>query len=97
MFRFISSGPERGDCTAPYNIALDKIYTVEEFIQTILTRIKEWGHIGIDDGKTIFGNPSCEYRYGKLLSTLPENIRKKQIISVRADGGWTAMDYYIKI
>lgn len=98
MFSFTQIGPERGDCTAPYAVALDKAYTVKEFIQTVITeRTDEWGFISIDDGKTIFGEARCEYRWGKLVSNLPKVFQSKTIISVKADGGWSRMDYLLDI
>lgn len=35
MFRFIDAGPTGGDYTAPYDIMLDRKYTVGEFIDTV--------------------------------------------------------------
>ena len=37
MFKMYMAGKERGDCTAPYNVELDKAYTVNEFVHTVLT------------------------------------------------------------
>lgn len=98
MFKLTQIGRERGDCTAPYAVTLDKAYTVREFIQTVIAKCSdEWGYIGINDGETIFGKPCCEYRRGKLISNLPEEIQDKIITSVKADGGWTRMDYMLDI
>lgn len=99
MFKFIHTKGPFSDCTSVYDIELDKPYTVGEFIDTVLTELpKEWGYIGIDNKKSIFGDPCCEYRYGKLVTqSLPDNILKKNIKEVRADGGWSRMDYKIKI
>ena len=41
MFRLIISGPTRSDCTAPYDVVLDRAYTVAEFIETVLQRKDE--------------------------------------------------------
>ena len=97
MFRLSQIGETRGDCTAPYSVTLDRDYTVEEFVQTVVSITDEWGYIGINDGHTIFGNPRCEYRWGKLLSTLPDEVREKKLVSVKADGGWSRMDYLLTI
>ena len=45
MFRLIISGPTRSDCTSPYDVALDRAYTVAEFIETVLQRKDELGYI----------------------------------------------------
>lgn len=98
MFNLQQCGREGGDCTAPYKVILDRSYTVRTFIDAVLNgRSTEWGYIGINDGHTIFGNPSCEYRYGKLQNAMNECVLDKAVISVKASGGWTRMDYLIKV
>jgi hypothetical protein len=97
MFKMYMAGKVRGDCTAPYNVELDKAYTVNEFVHTVLTKSRDWGYIGIDCNGKIFGEPKCEYRYGKLLYTLPEDVLNKNVVKVEADGGWSRMDYLLWI
>lgn len=97
MFKLKQTGEMRRDCTAPYKVVLDKTYTVGELIKTILARTNDWGYIGIDNQKDIFGNPNCEYGYGKLLSTLPEEYLAKNVVSAVADGGYTRFDYLIMV
>lgn len=92
------AGSERGDCTAPYLVKLDKEYTVEELVQQILTQYDdEWGYIGIERPGTSFGDPNCQYNYGQLRNRLPESVLSKKVRSVRADGGWSRMDWYIRL
>lgn len=58
MFKFIQSTPVSRDCTCGYDIQLDKKYTVKEFIKTVLQeKSNEWGHIGIYNIDSWFGNP----------------------------------------
>lgn len=97
MFKLKQAGRERGDCTAPYDVILDKEYTVKEFIETVVSRDREWGYIGIAVKGSIFGDPHCEYKWGKLLYDLPEEIHNKKVISVKADGGWSRMDYLLEV
>ena len=102
MFSFKQCGPERGDCMAPYDVILDKEYTIKEFVDAVLKRNKEWGYIGIYNKDSVFsdrlfGKPRCEYRYGELLSNLPGDILNKKVLSVSGNGGWTRMDYILKI
>lgn len=103
MFRLIQSTPVSGDCTCGYNVKLDREYTVKDFIDTVLSeRNGEWGYIGIYDQSDFsgmhFGNPNAEYRYGKLVSdNFPEDILNKEIKSVSASGGWSRMDYVLKV
>ena len=97
MFSLFRAGPERSDCTAKYRVILDKEYTVRTFIKEVLKRKEEWGYIGIEKKGAIFGDPVCEYRYGKLLSKMKKEVLDKPIISVKADGGYSCMDYLLKI
>lgn len=99
MFTMQKIGADRGDCTAPYSVQLDKEYTLKEFIDAILQfKNDEWGYIGIRDNKPFtFGEPKCEYSHGKLLYNMPENILDKKVLQAIADGGWTRMDYLLLI
>lgn len=97
MFRFVRNGEERGDCTAQYNIVLDKEYTVMEFIKAIKDTKEEWGYIGIKNkDEPFFGKPKCEYNRGVIFnSEFTTDVLLKTIASVKADGGWTRMDYLL--
>lgn len=99
MFKFIHTAGPFGDCTSEYDIQLDKNYTVEEFVETVLKeKSREWGYIGIYKKGEIFGDPVCEYRSGKLITeSLPEEFLRQDIKEVKASGGWSRMDYEIKV
>ena len=98
MFKFRQIRPEGSDCTAPYEIILDKEYTVREFIETVLTELpREWGYFGIKKDGTAYGDPYCEYRGGQLLSRLPEELLDQEINYVTAFGGWSRMDYQFRL
>lgn len=98
MFQLKQAGPVWGDCTAPYEVILDKEYLVREFIEEVLERKREWGYIGIktDNPFRCLGEPKCEYRYGQLLGTLPGYMSRK-IKSVTAHGGWSCMNYILEL
>ena len=89
------------DCTGPYDITISLPMTVGEFISELLeTYPDEWGYIGIYNkykNLEVFGDPYCEYRDGKLLSTLPEDYMDMQIESVNGSGGWTRSDYILHV
>ena len=96
MFKFKRTGGPFGDCTCNYDIEFDRPYTVAEFINEVLTeRSDEWGYIRVVTGNSRYEGPKCEYRYGKLLSTLPEEYLDKHIAVCEANGGWTAMTYWL--
>ena len=103
VFRLIQSTPVSGDCTCGYNVKLDREYTVKDFIDTVLSeRNGEWGYIGIYnqyafDGRH-FGNPNMEYRYGKIVTgNFTEDVLSKEVKDVSASGGWSRMDYVLKV
>lgn len=99
MFKFIQTTGISSDCTSGYKIILDKEYTVKSFIETVLKeRPKEWGYISISTKGSLFGNPSCEYRYGEIISKPLDNIfLNKKVVDVTASGGWSSMNYIMKL
>lgn len=101
MFELVQKSSIRSDCTASFDVKLDKPYTVDLFIDEVLSsRPNEWGYIGIFKPgiSYIFGDPNCEYRYGKIITDrLSDDILCKVIKEIRADGGYSRMDYIIKL
>lgn len=97
MFNMRLTAFESGDCTSPYAVELEKEYTVQEFVTAVLSKSEEWGYIGIEHKLATFGKPCCEYAYGKLLYELPKEILNKKVVSVRAYGGYTRMDYCLTV
>lgn len=97
MFRLTQVGPTGSDCTALYHVDLNREYTVEQFIQDVISNDHEWSCIGIYDAKHIFGHPRCEYRYGTLLTQIPPEYLKRRVLSAQADGGWSLMNYTLTL
>ena len=96
--KLIQSGRSGSDCTAPYYVEISGRCNVGEFVKYILTQFpNEWGYIGIDDG-SILGSPKVEYAKGVLIT---ENVLKDlencTVINATASGGWSRMDYYLRI
>ena len=96
-FKLKQCGPVRGDETAPYEVTFSEPLTVKDFVSDVLSNKEEWGYIGISKERTIFGDPNCEYRWGKLLSCLPPEYLSKKIVSAEASGGWSRMDYLLTV
>jgi hypothetical protein len=72
--------------------------TVREFIDELLTSYPdEWGYIGIYKEGEWFGYPRCEYKWGKLLYSLPEEYLDKQIEKVSGHGGWSNSDFILHL
>lgn len=96
MFKLKEIAGPFGDCTSIYSVELDAVYTVKEFIDAVLEhRSNEWGSIEIENLKAAH---ECEYANGTIKCGLfsPEILRKT-VISAKARGGWTRMDYQLKI
>lgn len=91
----ISYAQSNDGCFRDYIITLNKPCTVKEFIDYILEHNpKEWGYFGIYSvNNQPFGDPHCEYAYGKLKSQLPESYLNQNIIRVSGNGGYTRSDY----
>ena len=107
MIEFVKKGPERRDRTAPYEVKLDKEYTVLTFIQTVLReRKKDWGYIGIKSSEPdglFFGKPRCEYRDGEVVGGVERlpiiflKLLTAKVKNVAADGGLSRMDYLLEV
>lgn len=95
---FKQTSKVRGDETASYAVSNYKAKTVREFVDEVLQNTREWGYVKVVvDGVSWLSYPECEYRWGKLLSTLSSEYLDKEILSIEGDGGWSRMDYYISI
>ena len=83
--------PTGGDCTSGYNVLIDEDCTVKSFVDEVLLNKGEWGSICIPY------NECVAYKYGEILSEFPKHLLDLKVISAKAAGGWSRMDYYIKI
>ena len=97
MFELIFSGGPYSDQTSVYTVILHKEYTVGEFIHDVTSNKQEWGHIGIYDGKSVFGDPSVNYHDGHIIGEIPDKYLGMKVISARAHGGWSRMDYLLGV
>lgn len=96
MLRYIQTTPTSSDCTACYDVELDKEYTVEGFMEAILKRdLREWGKFAIFNENYPFGYPQCNYRGRALKESFPIDILKKKVVKVTSNGGRSLMDYII--
>lgn len=98
----IYTGGPYGDCCYSYDVKLVQEYTVKEFVEEILKeKPNEWGKIRIvTDINKIFSSKrdECSYHYGKIDYWFSNSrILNANIDKAKARGGWTSMDYFIKI
>lgn len=86
--------------TNKYSVTMSKPYTVGEFISMILSSYgNEWGCFSICKPFTSrsFERPSCNYKYGYLESSFPDNTLNKIVKSIIAEGSGCNMDYTIML
>ena len=98
---FKEVGPERGDCTQPYKVLINKKpYTVREFIDDVMhQRPKDWGYIELYSKRpsSFDDRPisDVEYRHGEMFGSFSDNDQNREIKDISADGGWSRMDYIL--
>ena len=85
------------DATAGYSVEFTKEYTLQEFVNEVLSNEQRWGYLAIDSEISIFGDPRCKYRHGKLLTEFQSEILTKKVVSAKARGGYGRMDYSIEL
>ena len=111
LFELRKCGPERGDCTAPYDVIFrlpNRHPTVNQFLSSIISHKKDWGKIKIAPNQScktvwdlIFYDgevDTLEYRWGewgKGYDIFVEKYSDRKIKSATADGGWSFMDYVL--
>lgn len=101
MFTLTQCTPTFGDCTARYRVDLDKEYTLQGFVDAILTNKKdEWGKISIVKSNVPwYFYPYIGYQRGSITgeSNIPEKVFTYKVKSVIANGGWSVMDYIVTL
>lgn len=97
-FEFIKG---HDDATSTYKVNLDKMYTVRDLVEEVLTHEDEWGYIGIKTSRSkgTFGDPCGQFKHGKDISVFEhlEDYLDDEVTSVVANGGYTRMDYLISV
>lgn len=99
--KMICTGGPYGDCCSSYDVELDHEYTVKEFVKEVLTqKPQEWGRVTlVSDFKYKYQHEedTCQYKYGNIAERFSkEGTKERTILEVKAHGGWTAMDYFLK-
>ena len=111
LFELRKCGPERHDCTAPYDVIFrltNSHPTVNQFLSSVIAHKNEWGWIRISPDqscKTIWDlinyngkADSLQYRWGEWDKGYDIFVKKygdRKIKSATADGGWSLMDYVL--
>lgn len=95
MIKFKANTPMSRDCTCGYDVKLDKEYTLEEFLNAIWEeRRGDWGEIVVKH--SMFDDTT--FRYSNDRHSIPACLNKyEKVKEVRANGGWSHMDYIIVV
>lgn len=94
-FIFKQCGGPYGDQTRSYNATFPKGATLRD-LMTFISKLDEWGNIRLGD---LFGPIIARYDKDKFYGD-PEkldDIEKKKLNAVHANGGWGAMNYYVTL
>lgn len=101
--RLTRTGPEAGDCTAPYDVAWDTDgrRSVSDFVAAVLRdKSDEWGYIYlIENDRGWMHAPYVEYKYGNVVKVSDSFCGwddNREIVYITASGGWSRMDYYVR-
>ena len=85
-------GGPYGDECSDYEFNTSTIMTLKDFAETIAANKKEWGYIKT----SYFGDPLVEYSHGEITYHI-DRVDKFIVPNGSAHGGWSRMDYIIKI
>lgn len=92
MIKFVQTHNIGSDCTAPFDIDTD-CKTVGEFVDEVLRKYtNEWGTFKIEGMYCYY-----DYKKGKLIDEIQQDVRKLQINEIKAAGGYSNMNYKIKV
>ena len=94
-FIFKQCGGPYGDQTWSYNVTFPKGATLRD-LMTFISKLNEWGDIRLGD---LFGPIIARYDKDKFYGD-PEKLdanEKKKLKTVRANGGWSYMCYYVTL
>ena len=99
--KMICTGGPYGDSMCSYDVQLDREYTVKEFMEAVLKeKPKEWGELVVTtDFKYMYSKQqdTCEYTHGEIKKHFKKAETAGQTIAeVKAHGGWSSMNYFIK-
>lgn len=95
-FCFKLTGGPYGDETRNYNVTFPENATLRDLFKFISKR-NEWGNIRL--GASLFGPIIARYDKDKFYgdSEKLDDIEKKKLNAVHANGGWSYMSYYVTL
>lgn len=100
MISIKATGGMGGDATYPYDVIMDRPYTVREFVDEVLAEEGNWGCIRVSDNpRDALGELICWYRHGKLEEEYA-SVKKYESIQVKSahgSGGWSMYDFTLMV
>jgi len=89
-----------GDMSAGYDVVLDRVYTLGDFIDEIIT-FNEWGDLYVGFNATCTFKDMLRFSFCKnsnqLLTDVPQELKENIIKNVSSHGGWTKMSYFVEV
>ena len=99
MIRIKATGSMGGDATYPYDVIMDRPYTVKEFVDEVVAEKGNWGRIDVSDSPDKWRKDVlCWYRHGKLDERgMTEGYEDKLVKSAHGSGGWSRYDFTLMV
>lgn len=100
MIEIKATGGMGGDATYPYDVIMDRPYTVKEFVDEVLAEKENWGCVHVSDNpRNMLGKALCWYRYGKLEEEYAslEEYENRLVKSAHGSGGWSRYDFTLMV
>lgn len=99
MLKLIQVGEAAGDCTCNYRVEFPPKLQAKDFILAAMKEYpNEWGTIYFIESESNAEIAAIEFRKGKIApTTLPEELLKRCIKEIRAYGGWSNLNYEVRL
>lgn len=99
MISIKATGSMGGDATYPYDVIMDRPYTVKEFVDEVVAEEDNWGRIDVSDSPdNRHKEVLCWYRYGRLGEHgMREGYEDKLVKSAHGSGGWSRYDFTLMV
>ena len=98
MIDIHATGPMIGDATYPYDVIMDRPYTVSEFVDEVSSAKHNWGEIRYTTSNSDrLGKSLCDYRHGKVIGEIDDKIAHWHVKKAWGNGGWSYYGFTLLI
>nr|DAI97883.1 MAG TPA: hypothetical protein [Caudoviricetes sp.] len=99
-FKFVCTGGPYGDCMSSYRVEMSQPCTIAQLIEFINGQ-DEWGTVYINPQNWLGHGALAKFEYNNHTQhkplAMPPFFHNKRIKSIKAHGGWSAMDYNVTL